>query len=178
MIYHIILIVQQIWIIVSLELDVDRMTNLESALNQADLASNKAGVKLTPKRRHLFALLLASNIPLSAYELTDLFKTTFGQSIPPMSIYRMLNFLTDNNLAHKLTSENKFISCAHSTCDHNHQIPQFLICESCSQVKEIGIQKDIFNALKLSVEQAEYCLQEAQLELKCLCANCAKTKNG
>ncbi|MEJ2043001.1 MAG: Fur family transcriptional regulator [Reinekea sp.] len=150
------------------------MNNLTTAQHQADKASNKAGLKLTPKRRNVFSLLLASKTPLSAYELADQFKTEFGQSIPTMSIYRMLDFLTDNNLAHKLTSENKFISCAHSTCDHSHQIPQFLICESCHQVKEIGIQKEIFDALKESVEQADYCLQDAQIELKCLCASCAK----
>ncbi len=150
------------------------MSTLEAAQNQADEATSKAGLKLTPKRRNVFTLLLASKTPLSAYELADQYKSIFEQSIPPMSVYRMLDFLTDNNLAHKLTSENKFISCSHSTCSHSHQIPQFLICEKCHQVKEIGIQKEIFDALKQSVEHAGYRLQEAQLELKCLCTECAK----
>jgi Fur family zinc uptake transcriptional regulator len=149
------------------------MTVLQEAELRADSASEKAGVKLTPKRRNVFALLLASDVPLSAYELADLFKSSFGQSIPPMSVYRMLDFLTDNNLAHKLSSENKFVSCAHSTCSHSHQIPQFLICENCHQVKEVGIQKEVFETLKNSVENAGFYLMQSQLELKCLCANCA-----
>lgn len=150
------------------------MTTLEQAKQLAQQASEKAGVSLTPKRERVFSLLLASNIPLSAYELADQFKDQFEQSIPPMSVYRMLDFLTENNLAHKLTSENKFISCAHSTCSHAHQVPQFLICERCHQVKEVGIQKDVFETLKQSVEQAGYFLNQSQLELKCLCEQCAK----
>ena len=152
------------------------MREIEQALNQAADASAKLGVKLTQKRKHVFSLLLASKTPLSAYEIADQFKTQFGQSIPPMSVYRMLNFLTGKNLAHKLTSENKFISCAHSTCSHSHQIPQFLICEQCHQVKEIGIKQEVFDALKESVENAGYSLKDAQLELKCLCNNCAVTE--
>ena len=150
------------------------MNQLNDALQQADQASTRAGLKLTPKRRHLFSLLLASETPLSADELADRFKDSFGQAIPAMSVYRMLDFLSENNLAHKLTSENKFVSCAHSTCNHAHQVPQFLICERCHQVKEVGIKKEVFEALRESVDSAGYSLREAQLELKCLCAACAE----
>ncbi|WP_196157154.1 Fur family transcriptional regulator [Reinekea sp. G2M2-21] len=150
------------------------MSVIANANMQADAASQKAGIKLTPKRRSIFALLLASQTPLSAYELAEQFKNEHGQSIPPMSVYRMLDFLTENNLAHKLTSENKFVSCAHSTCSHTHEVPQFLICENCHQVKEIGIKKEVFEALKLSVEQAGFVLKQSQLELRCLCAECSK----
>ena len=125
------------------------MSSFSGSCSQADAASIKAGVKLTPKRKSILALLLGSQTPLSAYELADQFKAECGQSIPPMSVYRMLDFLTENNLAHKLTSENKFISCAHSTCSHEHEVPQFLICEKCHQVREIGIKKDVFNALNV-----------------------------
>lgn len=152
------------------------MKSLNQALEQADKASANAGLKLTPKRRNVYSLLLASDTPLSAYELADQFRDAFGQAIPAMSIYRMLDFLTENNMAHKLTSENKFISCAHSTCSHAHQVPQFLICEVCHKVKEIGIEKDIFNALHDSVESAGYSLREAQLELKCLCSDCTRAQ--
>jgi Fur family zinc uptake transcriptional regulator len=151
------------------------MMVLQEAEQQANAASKKAGVKLTPKRRNVLTLLLASDIPLSAYELADHFKASFELSIPPMSVYRMLDFLTDNNLAHKLSSENKWVSCAHSTCSHTHEVPQFLICENCHQVKEVGIKKEVFETLKSSVEQAGFVLNQSQLELKCLCAICAET---
>jgi len=154
------------------------MSTLKTATSKADSASLNTGIKLTPKRKNVFTLLLASDTPLSAYELADQFKDQFGQSIPATSVYRMLEFLIENNLAHKLISENKFVSCAHSTCSHEHEVPQFLICEKCHQVKEIGIKKEVFEALKDSVDHAGFSLTQSQLELKCLCAECAKASGS
>jgi Fur family zinc uptake transcriptional regulator len=145
-----------------------------SVSNMADEASAKAGIKLTPKRKNVLMLLLASDTPLSAYELADQCKAEFGYAMPAMSVYRMLDFLTENNLAHKLVSENKFVSCAHSRCAHKHEVPQFLICENCHQVKEVGIKREVFEALEVSVHQAGFQLHQSQIELKCLCDACAK----
>jgi len=147
---------------------------LSAPLNAAEQAAAKAGVRLTTKRKNVLALLMATGKPLSAYELADLYKVQLEQAIPPMSVYRMLDFLTENNLAHKLSSENKFIGCAHANCEHSHGIPQFLICERCNQVKEIAINKDVFNELENAVTDAGFTLIKPQLELKCLCDACSK----
>lgn len=152
--------------------------NLNNFDEVAEQASSKAGIKLTPKRKNLLKVLLASEVPLSAYEIVDQLKVDYKQATPPMSVYRMLDFLTENNLAHKLTSENKYISCAHSTCNHDHAVPQFLICDRCHQVKEVGIQSEVFAALEASAQKAGFTLTQSQLELKCLCADCAEGTNS
>jgi len=41
-------------------------------------------------------------------------------------------------------------------------------------VKEIGIKKTLINTLKRNVEEAGYVLKSPQLELHCLCQDCAK----
>ncbi len=150
------------------------MSALTKAKSQAEQASKSLGINLTPKRMNLFSLLLNSKTPLSAYELAQCYKENFGDSVPPMSIYRMLDFLTENNMAHKLSSENKFIGCSHVNCDHAHGVPQFLICETCHEVKEIEIKKEVFDILNESVNQADFVLKQTQLELRCLCAKCAE----
>lgn len=147
---------------------------LNPSLGAAERAAEKAGVRLTAKRKNVLALLLATGKPLSAYELADLYKDQLKQAIPPMSVYRMLDFLTENNLAHKLSSENKFIGCAHANCEHSHGIPQFLICDSCNRVKEIAIDKKVFDELERAVIGAGFTLVKPQLELKCLCDECAQ----
>ena len=147
---------------------------LQSALSRAEQASERAEISLTSKRKNVLALLMAAERPVSAYELADLYREGFEQSVPPMSIYRMLDFLTENNLAHKLNSENKFISCAHATCEHSHGAPQFLICEQCHKVKEAAIDNSIFIELEKAVEKAGFVLTNPQLELKCLCNECAQ----
>lgn len=147
---------------------------IHSALSRAEEASQRAGIQLTVKRKNVLAVLMAAGRPLSAYELANLYQTKFDQPIPPMSVYRMLDFLTEANLAHKLSSENKFICCAHSTCDHSHGIPQFLICEKCDKVKEIAIDNDVFEELHKAVNKAGFTMIKPQLELKCLCDACAQ----
>ena len=52
---------------------------------------------------------------MSAYELVDYCKETYGVSPPPMSVYRILDFLQQERLVHKLNLANKYIACAHIT---------------------------------------------------------------
>lgn len=151
---------------------------------QVDKAVSKAvdicadsGSRLTEKRKSLLSLLLASDTPLSAYELAEQFNKVYEQSMPAMSAYRILDFLVSENLVHKLSSANKYIACAHIACSHSHEIPQFLICRSCHKVKEIGIKKRIIESLQDSVDSAGYTLVKSQLELDCLCEQCISKKH-
>lgn len=148
-------------------------TSLQQALQQAEANCRASGSRLTEKRRHILQLLLESDTPLSAYELAARYQEQFHDNIPAMSVYRMLDFLVGETLAHKLNSTNKYIACSHIACDHAHEVPQFLICDNCHQVKEIGISKAIIDALDKSVKQAGYVLTQPQIELHCLCAECS-----
>lgn len=151
------------------------VSKLDRVIRKAEEHCNHPGAKLTPKRKSILTLLLRSEKPLSAYELAERYQQQFNDAIPPMSVYRMLDFLMGENLAHKLSSENKFVACAHIACDHQHQVPQFLICDRCNTVKEIAIGKDIIDALDSNVTAAGYHLINHQLELHCLCNACEQT---
>ncbi|MFT7371336.1 MAG: Fur family zinc uptake transcriptional regulator [Oleiphilaceae bacterium] len=117
--------------------------------------------------------MLQSNIPLSAYEVADQLVKENAQSIPAMSVFRMLDFLVSTQLVHKLSSANKYIACSYIACEHSHEVPQFLICQQCNKVKEIGISKTIVDQLRDSVMKADYRLLNTQLELECICEDCA-----
>ena len=58
-----------------------------------------------------------------------------------MSVYRILDFLEENGLIHRLNTTKKYIACSHIACEHPHEAPQFLICKSCSKVEEVSIPK-------------------------------------
>lgn len=131
-----------------------------------------AGVRLTEKRQNVLSLLLENAVSLSAYEIVDLYRDTFGESLPAMSVYRMLGFLVDNHLVHKLETTNQFIACAHIRCDHEHEAPQFLICDQCHEVKEVGIKKSLMAEINSSIESTGFFLPNQQLELHGLCAHC------
>lgn len=141
-------------------------------LQKAALRCQQQGGKLTEKRQQVLSQLVRSAIPLSAYEVADLIKTEREQAMPAMSVYRILDFLVANELVHKLSSVNKYLACSHITCEHRHEVPQFLICRSCQAVKEIGITRKIVEDLSQSVAKAGYRLMNSQLELDCLCESC------
>ncbi|CAA0080733.1 Zinc uptake regulation protein [Zhongshania aliphaticivorans] len=149
------------------------MSNINTILNDAEKSCQTTGARLTDKRKKVLTGLLQSSKALSAYELVDYWREEFNESIPPMSVYRILDFLEGENLVHKLKLANKYVACSHISCNHAHEIPQFLICDACGVVKEIGIKKDLINTLEHNVEEAGYKLQSPQLELHCLCQDCA-----
>ena len=140
----------------------DRHT-LNNTLNSAEVACVQSGVRFTQKRKNVLNTLLQAEKPLSAYEVAATYGELFGESIQIMSVYRMLDFLIQEDLVHKLSSLNKYITCSHILCDHEHNIPQFLICEQCEVVQEIGVKKNIIEALQQSVESAKFQLASPQL---------------
>lgn len=141
-------------------------------LQNAEAMCLDAGVRLTMKRKRTLALLLEEESPVSAYELIDLYKASYGESLTAMSAYRMLNFLVEETLAHRLNSVNKYTACEHINCNHAHDLPQFLICDNCQSVSEAGIQKHTLDQLKADVLKSGFSMDNQQLELHGLCSNC------
>ncbi len=148
------------------------MNRVQNIIEHAEQHCKEHGARLTNKRKHVLSGLLASEIALSAYELTEYCKTEFDEAIPAMSVYRILEFLEEEHLVHKLKLANKYVACAHITCDHDHGVQQFLICNECQRVKEISIDKSTIKKLQRNVEDAGFHLLSPQLEMNCLCERC------
>ena len=148
------------------------MGKVENIIKHAEQHCKEHGARLTNKRKQVLSGLLKSKKALSAYELVDYCKAELGETIPAMSVYRILDFLQDEHLVHKLSLANKYVACSHITCDHAHGVPQFLICGQCQKVEEIAISKSTINELQNNVAQAGFHLVSQQLELDCLCDDC------
>jgi len=146
--------------------------SIETILDKAKHHCEEQGVKLTAKRENVLVSIIKAGEAVSAYELAELYREEFNQAIPAMSVYRILDFLVELSLVHKLTSANKYIACSHISCSHSHALPQFLICENCQVVTEIGIKNAVIEELKASVEKTGFTLTTQQLELKGLCSKC------
>ncbi|MDU0114505.1 Fur family transcriptional regulator [Psychrosphaera aquimarina] len=145
---------------------------LEDIIKHAHQICSENSVKLTTKREHVLSALIQASEAMSAYELAEQYRDIFEQSIPAMSVYRILDFLAEHSLVHKLTSANKYIACSHITCSHSHDVPQFLICEICNSVSEISVKKSVMSELTASVEKTGFKLSTSQLELKGICQSC------
>lgn len=147
-------------------------SDIEEIIRKSQEACALAGAKLTSKRKNVLIVLLASATPLSAYEIVERYKAQFQESLPVMSVYRMLDFLIQEKLVHKLETASQYMSCAHIACDHQHETPQFLICDRCGNVKEVGIKKRIMDELERSIQSTGFALAHRQLELHGVCKHC------
>ena len=148
--------------------------NLVKVVEHADEKCRQLGAKLTPKRKQVLMGLVKSEKAVSAYELADFCSQEFQVAMPTMSVYRILDFLQKAQLVHKLSTANKFVACSHITCSHAHEVPQFLICDVCQTVKEISVNKSMIEDLQLNVEKAGFRLLSPQIEMSCLCEQCAE----
>lgn len=148
------------------------MNNTQSVIQHAEQQCIAIGARLTKKRKQILTGLIESDKALSAYELMDFCKQRFGENLPAMSVYRILQFLEEQRLVHKLNLVNKYVVCIHISCDHAHAVPQFLICRSCSKVKEVSINQSTISDLSETVKNARYDLYSPQVELNCLCESC------
>jgi len=148
---------------------------VQTVLERAAQHCQTRGTKLTDKRRTVLTGLLESDTALSAYELRDYCKQRLGMDLLPMSIYRILEFLQTEALVHRLDLKNKYVACAHITCshEHDHDVPQFLICKACDRVTEAILPRELLASIADTISDAGYQLVNSQLELDCLCKQCA-----
>lgn len=146
--------------------------NIEESLKKAEIECDHLGVRLTDKRCNVLKILLQVGEPLSAYNVIDQYKQRFKAALSAMSAYRMLDFLLQAGLVHKLETTNQYIACSHIACEHTHEIPQFLICDSCHVVKEVGVRKKLLLELNESIKSTGFALHRQQLELHGFCEAC------
>lgn len=153
------------------------MSSVVTAIEHAEKQCKHNGAKLTLKRKTVLLGLLQTGKAMTAYELSDFCKQELGEPMPPMSVYRILEFLENQQLVHKLKLANRFVACIHIACDHEHATPQFLICFNCYQVTEISIKASTIKQLHKSVDTAGYTLVNPQIEMNCLCGDCSDKEN-
>jgi Fur family zinc uptake transcriptional regulator len=114
---------------------------------------------------------------LSAYELMEVCNRESNEPMPAMSVYRILSFLEEQSLVHKLSTANKYVACSHITCTHKHYSrPQFLICNDCTKVQEVDISSEALVAMEQVAQTAGFHLESRQLELSGTCNDCRNSQ--
>ena len=148
----------------------------QTITTSANEIANSRGIKLTAKRRNILELLIATNKPSSAYDIKENYYQAYNETIPVMSVYRILDFFIEQGLAHKLESINQYIICDHVNCDHSHANAQFLICDDCNSTEEVVLEEKLHAQLADSVARKGFVLNELQFELHGTCSSCQTNK--
>ena len=150
-----------------------RDKEIKRVLGEAERHCSKKRVRFTVKRRLVLEALLNSDRSLSAYELADYCRVEQGSEMLPMSVYRILDFLASEGLVHRIKTTNKFIACAHISCDHEHKAWQFLICQNCDKVEEVDLEKSIVSKITDAIHEVGFRMAGSQFELEGVCSDCS-----
>ena len=86
----------------------------------------------------------------------------------PATVYRTLDFLLEFGLIHKIESTNAFVACHHFDC--NHPV-QFLICDTCGDVKEIQ-SEGLKDTLDKQAQSVGFNVVKQTIEAHGTCATC------
>lgn len=141
--------------------------NIDLQVDKARIYCEGKSARFTHLREKVYALLLAKEGAVGAYDLLDALKET-ETNAKPATVYRTLDFLLEFGLIHRLESSNAFVACHHFGCSHP---VQFLICDTCGLVKEIqseGLQE----SLEKQAESYGFHVSKQTIEAHGTCSIC------
>lgn len=140
------------------------------ALRHAEAICARENLRFTPQRRQVLTALLESHVPASAYDVIDRLAEEGEGRLAPVSVYRALEFLTANNLAHRIESKNAYVACDRGdSCEPGATL--FLICDNCGAAAEAS--SDALGHLVSSETRSRNFLPRLRvLEVRGLCARC------
>lgn len=148
--------------------DHDHAACVADAVARFEARCAERGLRLTPLRRRVMEALAQSHVPLGAYELVERLGRT-GERPPPMSVYRVLDFLVAAGLAHRIESRNAFLACGHA---HGaSEVAVFLICETCGAAQEVASHA-LGRDLSWAARAAGFEPRQRVLEVAGRCAGC------
>jgi Fur family zinc uptake transcriptional regulator len=136
------------------------------ALDAAEGRCVAGGERLTPPRRRVLQLLLEAGEAVKAYDLIARYGPD-GVAAKPPTVYRALEFLERNGLAHRIASISAYVAC--SVGDRAHAAA-FLICDCCGATVEVTPPEG--EALRRAAETAGYALTRTTIEGHGRCSAC------
>jgi Fur family transcriptional regulator, zinc uptake regulator len=121
-------------------------------------------------------LLSRAQKPLSAYDLIDALRE-HGRVAPP-TVYRALQKLIDEGLAHRLETRNAYVACRDQgrSCGHRHRAG-FMICRACGRTLEFG-DGEIERLLLNTAARGGFSAERVAIEIQGLCADCTADKSS
>lgn len=145
----------------------DHEACIQQALHDAERICQDRGARLTQQRRHVLELIWRNHDVVTAYELLAAMQAHEPRA-KPMTVYRALDFLVENGLAHRIESVNGYTRCetpsATASC-------QFLICDRCGLVEEFH-SEPLVDHLETQADARGFRIQRHTMEAHGICRGC------
>lgn len=142
----------------------------ESLVSRARTLCEQKGARFTAIREKVFRLMAQSQGGQGAYELLEQLKAS-EPAAKPATIYRALEFLTEQGFIHKIESNNSFMLCHHF--GHHHPA-QLLICKCCGNVTELH-SSTLQQEFSRLAEVSGFVLQHQTIEGRGTCRSCQQS---
>ncbi|WAW10168.1 transcriptional repressor [Oxalobacter vibrioformis] len=144
--------------------------HIRRRLADAQALCDENGASFTSLRREVFELLLRRGAPAKAYDLqADMIAT--GHRAAPTTVYRALEFLTEQGLVHRINALNAFVACSGDFRHHHHHAPLMLACSGCEKSIEIS-SPDVGETIRRALEPTGFHFQGNAMEIRGVCESC------
>lgn len=147
-------------------MDLDRIMKNE-VLDK--LYTNK-NIKLTELRKDILTILSIKNKPMGAYDILEKLKEKRTSAEPP-TVYRVLNFLVENKLIHRIESQNTYVCCSQLNENQTEHQTILFFCRQCQTCYEFK-NNDVFLSILQFSEKNHLKVDDSLIELSGICQKC------
>ncbi len=143
------------------------------------MSAQSAPPRLNDMQIRIRDLLAGAEKPLSAYDVIDALRGQ-GRLAPP-TVYRALQKLIDEGLAHRLETRNAYVACqqGEAACGSGHGHAHragFMICRVCGKAQEFG-DTQVESLLSRTAARSGFVAERVAIEIQGLCADCISPKS-
>lgn len=140
---------------------------IELKLARARSCCEAHGVQFTPVRALVLRLLLQQNRFFTAYELLERMREV-RRSPTPATVYRALDFLIGQGLAHRIDIVNGYVACQQASHEKCYVLA---VCTRCGKVFEIQ-GMGMSARLEAQFMRAGLRLDGEFVEVRVVCSTC------
>lgn len=137
-----------------------------SAVDQASTLIRATGARVTRQRIVVLAFLLGQKKSLTHHEIHD---HLAAEALDPVTLYRVLEWLTENELLHRIAGADQVWRFSAGAGHHAHEHAHF----QCNECAEVTCFTEVALPRKIKMP-AGFQSQEIDLLIKGTCPHCAK----
>lgn len=127
-------------------------------------------IKLTALRKDILYILFKKNKPMGAYDILEKLKKKRNSAEPP-TVYRVLKWLVDAKLVHRIESQNRYVFC--SRFDDKQVLHKTILisCGNCHKSYEFE-DPAISHSIEKFIEKHKIEVDDTLIEMRGFCTEC------
>jgi Fur family zinc uptake transcriptional regulator len=151
-----------------MEMEHGALPDASGRIRQAERLCAAKGVRLTRLRRRVLEILLAADRPVKAYDFVEVMRDA-GKRVTPATVYRVLEFLLEHGLAHRVNALNAYMACADARKAHPMIM---LVCSDCRKAVEFS-DSTLYASMSDSCRGMGFSVNGGSIEIQGKCRDCS-----